>query len=83
MKPEILTKLNDIIALGLTKNSIDIRVTNHTGELFLVVAHVQKNKSDVHPPCTNMAGWIFLDKNNTLEKLDQVIEWMNTLEDVK
>ena len=81
---EVLAKVNELIALAVTKKHIYIEIQNYTSAgAIIAVSKVLDDYSSIYS--TGRKSWtealIQLAHENALSKLQQVLEWLNTLED--
>ena len=81
---EVLAKVNELIALAATKKRICIEIQNFTSAgTTITVSKVLDDCSSIYS--TGGGYWsdarIQLAHENALLKLQQVLEWLNALED--
>ena len=81
---EVLAKVNELIALATTKKHIHIEIQNYTSAgTIITVSKVLDDCSSIY--YTGGKYWsearIQLDYESALLKLQQVLAWLNTLED--
>ena len=81
---EVLAKVNELIALAVTKKSINIQIHSYpSGGARVTFSKVLDDCSSIYS--TGRKSWtealIQLAHENALSKLQQVLEWLNTLED--
>lgn len=81
---EVLAKVNELIAIAVTKKCVHIEFQNYTRNSGIVVfSQVSEDCSSIYP--NGNVYWsdaqISLADKKALSKLEQVLEWLNTLED--
>lgn len=79
---EVLAKLNEVIALSVTKRNMDVGIKGYLSVVTLEVRQVQDDYSSVYQDGTNQGSlnWIRLECNpNCLEELNETLEWLETL----
>lgn len=79
---EVLAKVNELIALAVTKKRIRIEIHNFTiTGASIVVSKVLNDCSSIYSNGGKYWTQIPLADENTLSDLQQCLEWLNTLED--
>lgn len=80
---EVLTKVNKIIAIAVTKRRINVDLFNFTGTgNTLRIVHVQDDCTSIYRDgSTSAVNWIYLDRGNCFAALNATLRWLHTLEE--
>lgn len=79
---EVLAKVNDIIAVAVTKHRTNINIECYELSTILTIGQIQEDFSSLYRDGSKYSSdnWIYLTKPNALDQLEQALQWLHTLE---
>lgn len=79
---EVLAKVNEVVAMAVTKHRVNFNIENHEGHTVLRVGQIQKDFSSLYCDGSKNSfdNWIYLERSRSIVELNNILRWLHTLE---